>query len=653
MSKITFSDIQSTEDLTELNQNFTDIEQEFQNNIFYRDNPEGEPNHMEQDLDMNSNRILNLPAPINNSEAARLTDVQNALAGGHANLIPLDSGQTIEGAITIRVPSRLVMKAYDVPAGYQFMLAEGGRSGHFVVKEGTPPADTREGVYVVLANGNYAERINYSALRPQFFGAVGDNSTDDFGPLQSMFDFVEEVSSSDGTVVVDLGANRYKSSGALTIIDVPYLEIRGSAVITSTHSDEYILKISGCARANISGQLSLRGSGSTTYTTRGNMYGLIVIDCTRFNASKVDVQYTLGDGVVVTGGSSQGTMGKLEVRYCGSTGRPDATSLDPSELLSQVQTGGINSVTQRSELTLDVVPQEFKDYMDSSEGGSTKSTYVEIGDKTFYVFSYSGNTITVWPWVDTAATGSDVNWIFGGGLYALGGDTSVLQIDSLSPLVCGLGYAGYSLYPATIDAFTVQGCGIGLLVGSSTSSSASGLNINTGYFEINTFDIVLGSQAQNTFAIHNTIALDMSKVYRMWSGSSSGSPVVSSLLGASIRADRGYDYTDQRPITSTTIRMWYPFDHYLEGNTVSADIEDDAAYERVFERRRKIVYWSTDTDGMTPSGSVTFTPPAGTINGAASQEYNSATAPQAFILSRASATEWYVEALNPATITKV
>lgn len=60
MAKITLNDLQSMNDLTELNDNFTQIEDEFQSRVLYRDNPTGEPNQMEQDLDMNSYRILNL-----------------------------------------------------------------------------------------------------------------------------------------------------------------------------------------------------------------------------------------------------------------------------------------------------------------------------------------------------------------------------------------------------------------------------------------------------------------------------------------------------------------------------------------------------------------------------------------------------------------
>lgn len=80
----------------------------------------------------------------------------------------------------IRVSSRTEMKAYDVPAGYQFSLEEGGRSGLFVVKAGTPPSDPQEGIYVVLDNGNYAERIfSGDKVFSEWFGFQSSGSVTD------------------------------------------------------------------------------------------------------------------------------------------------------------------------------------------------------------------------------------------------------------------------------------------------------------------------------------------------------------------------------------------------------------------------------------------------------------------------------------------
>ncbi|MFL1404172.1 hypothetical protein ACJO2E_02360 [Marinobacter sp. M1N3S26] len=93
-----------------------------------------------------------------------------------------------------RVPSRTEMKTYDVSSGYQFSLEEGGRSGTFVVKTGTPPSDPEEGINVVLNNGNYAQRI-YDGITPSggicadWFGAAegGDASVGTQAALDYMY----------------------------------------------------------------------------------------------------------------------------------------------------------------------------------------------------------------------------------------------------------------------------------------------------------------------------------------------------------------------------------------------------------------------------------------------------------------------------------
>lgn len=61
MAKITLPSISSGyATTTQLNNAFDAIELEFQNKVLYRNNPTGEPNQMEQDLDMNNNKILNV-----------------------------------------------------------------------------------------------------------------------------------------------------------------------------------------------------------------------------------------------------------------------------------------------------------------------------------------------------------------------------------------------------------------------------------------------------------------------------------------------------------------------------------------------------------------------------------------------------------------
>lgn len=59
MAKVNLDDVASGYNRQRINQNFEDIETELNDKVLYRDNPTGEPNQMENDLDMNSNDILN------------------------------------------------------------------------------------------------------------------------------------------------------------------------------------------------------------------------------------------------------------------------------------------------------------------------------------------------------------------------------------------------------------------------------------------------------------------------------------------------------------------------------------------------------------------------------------------------------------------
>jgi hypothetical protein len=105
MTKIVLDDIAGGYNLSVINDNFQKIEDEFNNKVLYRNNPVGEPNSLQTNVDVNGKVIYNLPVPTLNSQAARLKDVQNAISGGNAaNLIEfnpyLDIVSTnVQGAI--------------------------------------------------------------------------------------------------------------------------------------------------------------------------------------------------------------------------------------------------------------------------------------------------------------------------------------------------------------------------------------------------------------------------------------------------------------------------------------------------------------------------------------------------------------------------
>lgn len=88
MAKITLNTILSGfGSAGKLTENFQKIIDELQNKVLYRNNPTGEPNTLETDIDMNSKRILNLPAPTNATEPARHGDINGYVSSAAASAL--------------------------------------------------------------------------------------------------------------------------------------------------------------------------------------------------------------------------------------------------------------------------------------------------------------------------------------------------------------------------------------------------------------------------------------------------------------------------------------------------------------------------------------------------------------------------------------
>lgn len=81
MSKVELDPISSGYNLSKINTNFQKIEGELNNRVLYRKNESGEPNHMSNTLDMNSNRIINLPDAVSGSEPVTLDQLKSIDSG--------------------------------------------------------------------------------------------------------------------------------------------------------------------------------------------------------------------------------------------------------------------------------------------------------------------------------------------------------------------------------------------------------------------------------------------------------------------------------------------------------------------------------------------------------------------------------------------
>lgn len=228
MAKITLPSVASGYNVSTINANFQALAAELNNKVLYRANPVGEANQVTTDVDMNSKRLLNLPAPTSDLEPLRRIDAADIGTQSAAAIAAADAAEA----------SALAAQGYAVTAG-----ANAVDSGSSAVLAGTAKdaaldaAALAQGyaddaydnsrltigtVVTAPAGGSAAATINgvpgsqvLSLTIPRGdqgiqgpvgpAGPSGSGSGDVIGPASSVVDHVAVFNSTDGKVVKSAG----------------------------------------------------------------------------------------------------------------------------------------------------------------------------------------------------------------------------------------------------------------------------------------------------------------------------------------------------------------------------------------------------------------------------------------------------------------
>jgi len=137
-----------------------------------------------------------------------------AVPKGQTFVVRCDGADVVRGVDsqrTIYVGSVAELEGMSLAEGVNVYLTEDGRAGEFVVKTGTPPSDPQKGIYIVLANGNYAERVGASSgvFKVEWFGVAG--SGDETTKIQAAIDIAQGFGSLGGILVFNPKDYRYTS----------------------------------------------------------------------------------------------------------------------------------------------------------------------------------------------------------------------------------------------------------------------------------------------------------------------------------------------------------------------------------------------------------------------------------------------------------
>lgn len=125
MSKIVLDNITTGFASTgKINNNNDTVEDHLNNKVLYRNNPTGEPNQMENELDMNSNKITNLLSGVLNSDAVNYGQLVGAIATLSTGLIASQresqTGADVSGGV-----STLLTITYTVAGNNLFVFRNG------------------------------------------------------------------------------------------------------------------------------------------------------------------------------------------------------------------------------------------------------------------------------------------------------------------------------------------------------------------------------------------------------------------------------------------------------------------------------------------------------------------------------------------------
>jgi len=550
------------------------------------------------------------------------------------------------------VANRTAMAAISGQPGASLILSEAGREGLFVFSSADlsteVAADTTQGIYVAPATdttGTNGAWVRFDKeIKPHFFGAVGNGTTDDYDALQACFDwfFAEArptytldmsgefgIDASGGALLFGPTTGDASISGAWSI--------RGHLRLVSLSTGFELCRLRNLSEQHILGTFSAQGSGATNaFADRLNGVGFALENCGNMKVSGgFHVDKFWYNGITTPVINNDGAqLGRITATYCGS-GQTGTTYLLQSAYTG-VSNNGLTGAGQRTTFTgIATFPDAT---IETYATVDNQPIFVRINSEVGYVKSWdrAAGTVDVYPAMDTTLTGAGtLDWVFGCGFLTMTSDGNCIVVDKLKAQNCGIGLGVASLYGPRINQANISSCGIGSVIGKTPNGSCIGTSIDGLYEENNDLHraYLLNTTTSSYCYINSSFELDLTKVLAINGARDLTNNRLTGQLGGTtsgpltMLAKNGRILTYHGPSVTKTISATDTFrDHreapktrtiFRDSQTVTIEVQDEG-YNRLFGFNGATWrYIGTGTNGA-PTGTITFNPPSGgTVNGGA------------------------------------
>lgn len=429
-----------------------------------------------------------------------------------------DGVESIEELLAIPAPQngmRVDVKSY---------RAGQGRGGDPFVWDATSTKNDDGGMVLKVPNIDVGrwKRITNKQVNPFMFGAYDGliTNTDSYLSIQKFFDYiaVNDVGTADASGYfylsqgVELNGAKRPIAGSLQIAT---MSIVGSPTYHALNSIDTMVKLYNCSELHWEGRIYAYGTGSTSLASRTCRIGVQISRSGRakFGGFKAANFSHYGvDANDVVGNTSAMELGEVIIRMCGSGSRASGASLVANYSNREDYTSTPSPTTNRSHLTVDVLPPE------QNIGNQYRNQiFCRVGEVTYRIMEIDRQTskVSLYPIIaeNTNPTGQ-ITYVYGGGVNIRGSDAGVLGFGMIDAINCGIAVDMCSLYGPNIKRMISQSNGIGVCAGLRTDSAMVSYTIGSLYSEGNYVDIFQNTSAASDggYFIGAEYALNLSKV---------------------------------------------------------------------------------------------------------------------------------------------